>query len=57
MMFLGLVPEECISKMRLMSLMDLSSDGSGQIPYELIRDTLQVNLFLVSMFAFVFFLA
>ncbi|RZB43033.1 Eukaryotic translation initiation factor 3 subunit M isoform D [Glycine soja] len=53
----GLVHEECIAKMRLLSLVDLSSDGSGQIPYELIRDTLQVNLFLVSMFVFVFFLA
>ncbi|GAU29178.1 hypothetical protein TSUD_275970, partial [Trifolium subterraneum] len=39
----GLVHEECIAKMRLMSLVDLSSDGSGQIPYELIRDTLQIN--------------
>ncbi|ESW23336.1 hypothetical protein PHAVU_004G038200 [Phaseolus vulgaris] len=39
----GLVHEECISKMRLVSLVDLSSDGSCQIPYELIRDTLQIN--------------
>ncbi|XP_024642034.2 eukaryotic translation initiation factor 3 subunit M isoform X1 [Medicago truncatula] len=39
----GLVHEECIAKMRLMSLVDLSADGSGQIPYELIRDTLQIN--------------
>ncbi|KHN28743.1 Eukaryotic translation initiation factor 3 subunit M [Glycine soja] len=39
----GLVHEECIAKMRLLSLVDLSSDGSGQIPYELIRDTLQIN--------------
>ncbi|XP_061366513.1 uncharacterized protein LOC133309728 [Gastrolobium bilobum] len=38
-----LVHEECIAKMRLMSLVDLSSDGSGQIPYELIRDTLRIN--------------
>lgn len=49
MMLLGLVHEECIAKMRLMSLVDLSSDASGTIPYELIRDTLQVNLYLVSM--------
>ncbi|KAL2561078.1 hypothetical protein AAZV13_20G061200 [Glycine max] len=39
----GLVHEECIAKMRLLSLVDLSSDGSGQIPYELIRDTLQIS--------------
>ncbi|KAJ7974295.1 Eukaryotic translation initiation factor 3 subunit M [Quillaja saponaria] len=39
----GLVHEECITKMRLMSLVDLVSDGSGQIPYALIRDTLQLN--------------
>ncbi|XP_054803214.1 uncharacterized protein LOC129306567 [Prosopis cineraria] len=38
-----LVHEECITKMRLMSLVDLASDGSGQIPYALIRDTLQIN--------------
>jgi len=50
MMLLGLVHEECIAKMRLMSLVDLSSDASGTIPYELIRDTLQVILYLVSMF-------
>ncbi|KAK7316284.1 hypothetical protein VNO77_35209 [Canavalia gladiata] len=39
----GLVHEECIAKMRLMSLVDLSSYGSGQIPYELIRETLRIN--------------
>ncbi|KAL2325673.1 hypothetical protein Fmac_024731 [Flemingia macrophylla] len=39
----GLVHEECIAKMRLMSLVDLSSDESGQIPYELIKDTLRIN--------------
>ncbi|XP_027938300.1 eukaryotic translation initiation factor 3 subunit M-like isoform X2 [Vigna unguiculata] len=39
----GLVHEECIAKMRLMSLVDLSSDASGTIPYELIRDTLRIN--------------
>ena len=48
MMSSGLVHEECIAKMRLMSLVDLGSDGSGQIPYELIRDTLRVNLHLLS---------
>ncbi|CAJ1977912.1 unnamed protein product [Sphenostylis stenocarpa] len=39
----GLVHEECIAKMRLMSLVDLNSDASGTIPYELIRDTLRIN--------------
>lgn len=39
----GLVHEDCISKMRLMSLVDLASDESGQIPYALIRDTLRIN--------------
>ncbi|XP_014514754.1 eukaryotic translation initiation factor 3 subunit M isoform X1 [Vigna radiata var. radiata] len=39
----GLVHEECIAKMKLMSLVDLSSDPSGTIPYELIRDTLRIN--------------
>ncbi|KAE9590317.1 hypothetical protein Lal_00027979 [Lupinus albus] len=29
--------------MRLMSLVDLSSVGSGQILYELMKDTLQIN--------------
>ncbi|KAK2986306.1 hypothetical protein RJ640_021875 [Escallonia rubra] len=39
----GLVHEDCIAKMRLMSLVDLGSDISGQVPYALIKDTLQVN--------------
>ncbi|KAE8021425.1 hypothetical protein FH972_007317 [Carpinus fangiana] len=39
----GLVHEDCIMKMRLMSLVDLASDESGQIPYALIRDTLRIN--------------
>ncbi|XP_077222633.1 uncharacterized protein LOC143856320 [Tasmannia lanceolata] len=38
----GLVHEDCIMKMRLMSLADLGSDDSGEIPYSLIRDTLRV---------------
>lgn len=29
--------------MRMMSLVDLASDESGQIPYALIKDTLQIN--------------
>lgn len=39
----GLVHEDCISKMRLMSLVDLGSNESGQIPYALIRDTLRIS--------------
>ncbi|TXG57684.1 hypothetical protein EZV62_015513 [Acer yangbiense] len=39
----GLVHEDCISKMRLMSLVDLGSNESGQIPYDLIRDTLRIS--------------
>ncbi|XWS44414.1 hypothetical protein CRYUN_Cryun15aG0043300 [Craigia yunnanensis] len=40
----GLVHEDCITKMRLMSLVDLGSNESGQVPYALIKDTLRVNL-------------
>lgn len=39
----GLVHEDCVAKMRLMSLVDLASSESGQIPYALIKDTLKVN--------------
>ncbi|CAL5367585.1 unnamed protein product [Camellia sinensis] len=39
----GLVHEDCLVKMRLMSLVDLASAESGQISYPLIKDTLQVN--------------
>ncbi|KAM6572980.1 hypothetical protein CsatA_017060 [Cannabis sativa] len=39
----GLVHEDCITKMRLISLADLGSDESGQIPYSLIKDTLRVS--------------
>ncbi|CAN6477137.1 unnamed protein product [Victoria cruziana] len=39
----GLVHEECITKMRLMSLADLGSNGSSEIPYSMIRDTLRIN--------------
>ncbi|KAM0958440.1 hypothetical protein ACFX2C_023731 [Malus domestica] len=39
----GLVHEDCITKMRLISLMDLGSDESGRIPYGAIKDTLQIN--------------
>ncbi|XP_058080766.1 uncharacterized protein LOC131228948 [Magnolia sinica] len=39
----GLVHEDCITRMRLMSLADLSSNDSGEIPYALIKDTLRVK--------------
>ncbi|VVA96141.1 unnamed protein product [Arabis nemorensis] len=39
----GLVDEDCVTKMRLLSLVDLASDESGKIPYTSIKDTLQVN--------------
>ncbi|KAK4776794.1 hypothetical protein SAY86_005482 [Trapa natans] len=39
----GLVHEDCVIKMRLMSLVDLGSSESGRIPYAVIRDTLQLN--------------
>lgn len=39
----GLVHEDCITKMRLMSLVDLGSDESCQIPYSLIKDTLRID--------------
>ncbi|XP_043706055.1 eukaryotic translation initiation factor 3 subunit M-like [Telopea speciosissima] len=38
----GLVHEDCIAKMRLMTLADLGSNH-GEIPYDLIKDTLRVN--------------
>ncbi|KAL2924438.1 Eukaryotic translation initiation factor 3 subunit M [Bienertia sinuspersici] len=39
----GLVHEDCLAKMRLLSLVDLASSESGQVPYALIKDTLKVN--------------
>ncbi|XP_010937703.1 uncharacterized protein [Elaeis guineensis] len=39
----GLVHEDCITKMRLMSLLDLSSNESGEIPYSVIKDTLRIT--------------
>ncbi|XP_015692082.2 eukaryotic translation initiation factor 3 subunit M-like [Oryza brachyantha] len=39
----GLVHEECITKMRLMSLLDLSSHCAGEIPYNAIIDALKIN--------------
>ncbi|KAI7744776.1 hypothetical protein M8C21_005132 [Ambrosia artemisiifolia] len=39
----GLVHEECIAKMRLMSIVDLASNESGQISYSLIKDALKIE--------------
>ncbi|GJS39487.1 eukaryotic translation initiation factor 3 subunit M-like protein [Tanacetum coccineum] len=39
----GLLHEECVAKMRLLSMVDLASDESGQILYSLIKDTLQIE--------------
>ncbi|MCL7023109.1 hypothetical protein MKW94_028958 [Papaver nudicaule] len=39
----GLVHEDCITKMRLMSLADLGSIESGEIPYAVVKDTLRVE--------------
>ncbi|KAH9296227.1 hypothetical protein KI387_039815 [Taxus chinensis] len=39
----GIVHEDCITKMRLMSLADLASKGSGEISYSSVRDTLRVT--------------
>ncbi|KAI5665744.1 hypothetical protein M9H77_15597 [Catharanthus roseus] len=39
----GLVHEDCIAKMRLMSLVDLASCESGHIPYSLVKDTLRID--------------
>ncbi|KQJ81695.1 eukaryotic translation initiation factor 3 subunit M [Brachypodium distachyon] len=39
----GLVHEECITKMRLLSLLDLSSHCSGEIPYPAITKALGIN--------------
>ncbi|KAL6572750.1 hypothetical protein OROMI_013708 [Orobanche minor] len=37
----GLVHEDCITKMKLICLVDLGKNESGQIPYSLIKETLQ----------------
>ncbi|KAI0498448.1 hypothetical protein KFK09_019334 [Dendrobium nobile] len=39
----GLVHEECITKMRLMSLIDLSCNESGEIPYAKVTEALQIR--------------
>jgi len=39
----GLVHDDCITKMRLMSLLDLSSHCYGEVPYSAITSALQIN--------------
>ncbi|KAJ7547824.1 hypothetical protein O6H91_08G105500 [Diphasiastrum complanatum] len=39
----GLVHEDCVTKMRLMSLAGLASKSSGEVPYVTLRDTLKVG--------------
>lgn len=42
---LGLSHEDCVSKMRLMSLAALGNEGeSGEIPYSLVKDALQIDI-------------
>ncbi|KAK8969503.1 hypothetical protein KSP40_PGU019508 [Platanthera guangdongensis] len=39
----GLVHEDCITKMRLMSLIDLSCNESGEIPYSQVKEVLRIK--------------
>ncbi|KAJ4841674.1 hypothetical protein Tsubulata_019426 [Turnera subulata] len=39
----GLVHEDCITKMRLLSLADLALHESGRVPYAVIKDTLRID--------------
>lgn len=39
----GLVHEDCITKMRLMSLIDLSCNESGEIPYAKVTEALRIK--------------
>ncbi|KZV46852.1 eukaryotic translation initiation factor 3 subunit M [Dorcoceras hygrometricum] len=39
----GLVHEDCVTKMRLLSLVDLSTNESGRAPYSLIKETLKIE--------------
>ena len=41
--YAGLVHEDCIAKMRLISLVDLGSNETGRVPYSHIKDTLRVG--------------
>ncbi|XP_055806186.1 uncharacterized protein LOC129874837 isoform X2 [Solanum dulcamara] len=39
----GLLHEDCVEKMRLLTLVDLGMTETGQIPYSIIKDTLKIN--------------
>lgn len=39
----GAVHDDCVTKMRLMTLVDLSSNDSGEIPYSAIKEALQIT--------------
>ncbi|MCD7450934.1 hypothetical protein HAX54_009080 [Datura stramonium] len=39
----GLIHEDCVEKMRLLTLVDLGMMGTGQIPYSMIKDTLKIG--------------
>lgn len=50
----GLVHEDCVAKMRLITLVDLGAHESGQIPYYAIKETLQVMLVIMFVRPFIF---
>jgi len=50
----GLVHEDCITKMRLMTLVDLSSNDAGEVPYSTIKEALQVILIYLTYCAYTF---
>ncbi|KAJ8544912.1 hypothetical protein K7X08_017495 [Anisodus acutangulus] len=39
----GLLHEDCVEKMRLLTLVDLGMTETGQIPYSMIKDTLKID--------------
>ncbi|WMV15067.1 hypothetical protein MTR67_008452 [Solanum verrucosum] len=41
--YAGLLHEDCVEKMRLLTLVDLGMTKTGQIPYSMIKDTLKID--------------
>ncbi|KAJ8549961.1 hypothetical protein K7X08_033668 [Anisodus acutangulus] len=39
----GLLHEDCVEKMRLLTLVDIGMTETGQIPYSMIKDTLKID--------------
>ncbi|XP_059283122.1 uncharacterized protein LOC132036757 [Lycium ferocissimum] len=39
----GVIHEDCVEKMRLLTLVDLGMTETGQIPYSMIKDTLNID--------------